>query len=329
MTMLAFREKEHMLTLADYEARIMIYKEQIGTGFIGIGRTLIEAKEAKLVPHGEWESWVERTTGLSIQNAQRCMKAAREIKDGSALARLDMSKALLLLQSGLDEETQEHLAEKALDESATVRELRAEIARQKEDLDVFATAAQAAEQRTAQANIRVTNAEDRLRESIQDGMKLREQLRSAKQDAKTWESQVDMCMERIAELEKQADEAAAAPSGISPEAEARIAELEAELEAAEQREERRAEELAQLRREKNQRAMEAARGLTATALTCTDLTAAVRAFIGSAGVLPQMGATLHGMKAGERETIRQNVEMVATWVDGARRALETIAVEGE
>ena len=170
MTMLAIREEEHALTLADYEARIMIYKEQIGTGFIGIGRTLIEAKEAKVVPHGQWEDWVVRTTGMTVTNAQRCMKAAREIKDGSALARLDMSKALLLLQSGLDEDAQEHLAEKAIDESATVRELRAEIARQKEDLDVFATAAQAAEQRTAQANIRVTNAEDRLRESIQDGM---------------------------------------------------------------------------------------------------------------------------------------------------------------
>ena len=38
------------LTLADYEARIHLYKEQIGTGYIGIGRTLNEAKEAKVVP---------------------------------------------------------------------------------------------------------------------------------------------------------------------------------------------------------------------------------------------------------------------------------------
>ena len=65
MTMLATVEKKELLTLADYEARIYLYKEQIGTGFIGIGRTLLEAKEANVVPHGEWEAWMTRTTGLA------------------------------------------------------------------------------------------------------------------------------------------------------------------------------------------------------------------------------------------------------------------------
>ena len=115
------------LTLADYEARIHLYKEQIGTGYIGIGRTLIEAKEAKVVPHGQWESWVTETTGLTPRQAQRCMQAATEIRDGSAMARLEMSKALLLLGSGLDEEAREEIAEKAADEGATVKALREEI----------------------------------------------------------------------------------------------------------------------------------------------------------------------------------------------------------
>ena len=116
-----------VLSLADYEARIELYKEQIGTGYIGIGRTLNEAKESGAVPHGQWEAWVTRTTGLSLRNAQRCMQAATEIRDGSALARLEMSKALLLLQSGLDEETREEIAGKAADEGATVKQLRAEL----------------------------------------------------------------------------------------------------------------------------------------------------------------------------------------------------------
>ena len=127
MSMLTVRDEGRMLTIADYEARIEIYKEQIGTGYIGIGRTLNEAKEAGAVPHGEWESWVERVTGLTIRQAQRCMQAAREIRDGSAMARLEMSKALMLLSSGLDEETREELAEQA--GSGTVKKLRAEIAR--------------------------------------------------------------------------------------------------------------------------------------------------------------------------------------------------------
>ena len=53
MTMLANRNEAGALTLADYEARIHLYKEQIGTGYIGIGRTLNEAKAAGAVPHGE------------------------------------------------------------------------------------------------------------------------------------------------------------------------------------------------------------------------------------------------------------------------------------
>ena len=48
MTMLAaVTNKNGLMTLADYEARIHLYKEQIGVGYIGIGRTLIEAKEAE------------------------------------------------------------------------------------------------------------------------------------------------------------------------------------------------------------------------------------------------------------------------------------------
>ena len=95
MTMLAEKKMTGALTLADYEARIHLYREQIGTGYIGIGRTLNEAKDAGVVPHGEWEEWVTRTTGLNTRQAQRCMQAAREIRDGSALARLEMSKALM------------------------------------------------------------------------------------------------------------------------------------------------------------------------------------------------------------------------------------------
>lgn len=120
-------EAERVSAVARYEARIQLYKEQIGTGYIGIGKTLNEAKAAGVVPHGQWEAWVTEVTGLSPRNAQRCMQAAREIKDGSALARLEMEKAILLLGSGMDEETREEIAERAAEEGATVKALREEI----------------------------------------------------------------------------------------------------------------------------------------------------------------------------------------------------------
>ena len=176
MTMLAKTTETRALTLADYEARIHLYKEQIGTGYIGIGRTLIEAKEAKVVPHGQWEAWVTQTTGLSPRNAQRCMQAATEIRDGSSLARLEMSKALLLLSSGLDGEEREELAKKAADEGATVKALRDEIAEIKKAREAEqADAADAVKALKVQL-VRETGAAAEIREALKKAEADREQL---------------------------------------------------------------------------------------------------------------------------------------------------------
>ena len=164
MTMLAKETETRALTLADYEARIHLYKEQIGTGYIGIGRTLNEAKEAKVVPHGQWETWVTQTTGLTPRQAQRCMQAATEIRDGSALARLEMSKALLLLGSGLDEDTREEIAAQAADEGATVAALREEIRQTKLKL---------VQETGAAVEIR-----DALRQAEEDRAQLEEQMKA-------------------------------------------------------------------------------------------------------------------------------------------------------
>lgn len=146
MTMLA-KTETRVLGIADYEARIQLYKEQAITGYIGIGRTLNEAKAAGVVPHGEWESWVTETTGLNIRQAQRCMKAASEIRDGSFLGQIDMSKAMLLLSSGLEDEQQEALAEQAVKEDSSVRELKEQIRRLK--MEKVQEAGASAEIRTA------------------------------------------------------------------------------------------------------------------------------------------------------------------------------------
>ena len=313
MTMLAaVNEHNHIATLADYEARIYLYKEQIGTGYIGIGRTLLEAKAADVVPHGEWETWVTRTTGLNPRQAQSCMQAALEIKDGSALARLEMSKALLVLSSGLDEEAQEKIAQQAADEGATVKQLRKEIREKQEQADELARMAREYSedadkhcQRANEAEAAAHGMESALREVTQENESLR--------------SQLETVQEYVADQRTQAANAARQEAVAAAKQE--IDELRADLDAAEAREERRAAELETLRREHQQRAMDDARGLTTSTLSGFDLAAAVRAFIGSAGVLPQMGPTLRSASPAERETIRQNIDTVASWVDGARQAL--------
>ena len=405
--------ENHTLTLADYEARIHLYKEQIGTGYIGIGRTLNEAKAAGAVPHGEWESWVTRVTGLTPRQAQRCMQAATEIRDGSALARLEMSKALMLLSSGLDEETREEVAEKAAEDGATVRQLKDEIARIRQEraaadeenretvkalkLKLVQETGTAAEIREAlrraksereslEQQLKATisayqkqmdEAEgDAYRRGLQDkaaGMEqdirkefqgkidfingerqraeetigeLRKRLEKMEKDGRqAWDYGFEAGKKEAAEIRREVNEQRTREIDSLQEAldasEKELAgaqneankqrqyaeELRAELEAAEAREAKRAAELAALRKEKVQAGMDAARGIGAQAMGTVDLAAAVRDFIGRAGVLPQMGAMISGMGKKDRDAILAQVETVGKWVSDSLAALGVVKAD--
>lgn len=220
MTMLAKTTETRALTLADYEARIHLYKEQIGTGYIGIGRTLNEAKAAKVVPHGQWETWVTETTGLTARQAQRCMQAATEIKDGSALARLEMSKALLLLGSGLDEESREEIAEKAAEEGATVKDLQEQLRKAK--LQIVQETGAAAEIREA------------LKSAEADREQLEDQMRAAEQGYRVRLDQAREDAYRRGEMAGKADAVQAAREEVQ----ALLQEKQDKIEALEERAQR-------------------------------------------------------------------------------------------
>lgn len=160
---------------------------------------------------------------------------------------------------------------------------------------------------------------------------LREQVQVASQQANAAQQRHAAEVEKLqAELEK----AKAAPAdGISREAQAEIDRLHAELDEtcihAGEEIDRLKDELADAQAYAEMLAMQsqAARGEidSAGALGGLDVAAAVRAFIGAAGVLPHMGSTLARASAAERQEIREYVEMVATWVNGALQALSTVA----
>lgn len=103
MNELANNTARNMMTLEGYEVQLEVYKAQAAHGLLGIGRTLNAAHAANVVPHGQWISWVEQHTGVSERTAQRWMKVAREITEGSALANLSMSTLTPLLAIPADE----------------------------------------------------------------------------------------------------------------------------------------------------------------------------------------------------------------------------------
>ena len=49
--------------------------------------------------------------------------------------------------------------------------------------------------------------------------------------------------------------------------------------------------------------------------------------MGSAGILPHLGASIAQIAEAERIQMRQYVDMVATWVEGARQALDAVIIE--
>lgn len=126
--MIALSESNSLI-VGMIEARIQEHMKMAYNGLLAVGRDLIEAKESGAIPHGEWEGWIQRNTGMTIRQAQRYMDVARNVPDGSAVARLPFSKMQLLITA--PEEKREALAQRTEQEGLTVRQLKEEIERLK------------------------------------------------------------------------------------------------------------------------------------------------------------------------------------------------------
>ncbi len=303
------------LSVRGYEERILMYKEQVIGGYIGIGRTLIEAKETGAVPHGEWEEWATATTGMSIRNVQRCMQAAREISDGSPLAKLDMSKALLLLSSGLDEEKREAIGAAAAEDQISVKELQRRI-----------TEAKAETREQCQAETR--------RIQAVENQKHKQELVAAQHDvAAKFQARVNELQEQVnsaagmirakeQELEAAARALEEANSRPSPLAE--VARLRARLEKADADRQAAQQQLLAL---KAQQATAAAGGNAQTGLSVERFGSAVRAFLVEVGELPYMGGILATADYTERQQYQAYLDRVASWLELARTAVQTYAAQ--
>lgn len=312
-------EKPAPVALENIEYRIAIHMQGAYENILEVGQCLNEAREAGLVPHGQWEAWVRKNTGMSERNAQKLMQAARNALPGSAMAKLPVSKIQAIL--ALPEGEREPMAERAAAEDMSLRELQEAIRREKQRADQLAEINEKTAARAA------ANSRDAER-AIQEVETLRQQLREAEERARSFEADQARTVKKLRnELEKARQSAA---GGISAEAQGEIDRLKAELADAESYAERQAALRQQAQQELLNQKAQAARGEAAVAaFGAGELAAAVRAFIGAAGVLPHIGVDVARMGSGERAQMRQYVDMMGTWVDGARRALDTVVVRGE
>lgn len=309
-----------IVTLANIEYRIAHHMKGAYENILEVGRCLCEAKDAGLIAHGQWEEWVRQNTGMSERSAQKLMQTARSVHSGSSLAQLPISKITTILS--LPEPEREGMAERAITEDMTLRQLQEAVRQEKQRADNLAAA-------HVKASARADAAERQLADLKADLPKQAENM--AAEYAEKAAEEIDALRAQLAEAEARAAQASERADYISPEAQAQIDRLTDELAEAESYAERQAELRQQAQQELLNQRVQAVRGDHPQAVTfgVAELAAAVQAFVGAAGVLPHLGANIAQISEGERGQMRQYVDMIDTWVSGARRVLATIIISGE
>lgn len=292
-----------LTTLAGIEYRIALHMQGAYQNLMEVGRALCEAKDGGLVPHGQWEDWVRRNTGMSERSAQRLMQAAREVQPGSALAKLPVSKIQAIL--ALPEEHREAVAEKAAEENQSLRQLQDEIKRLK---------------------IALGNSCDRERVAIAASERASNSARTARANTDKALEMYNAAIQERDAARKALEEAHAEPAtGISAEAQAKIDELTAQVQDAERMAEYQAEQRQQAQQELMNLKSQAARGDAAPGedLTVEAVGLAVRTFIGAVGFL-RFSPQITALRADDRGQVLAYARMIAEWAEKVEAALASV-----
>ena len=293
-----------MTTLANIERRISYHMQGACSNILEVGRCLIEAKDGALVPHGQWEGWVQRTTGMSERTAQRLMQAAREVSPDSAMARLPISKITAIL--ALPEPQREAVAVKAVEENQTLRELQATIDAMRNDLETSRATVQRVERERDSAIAVLDKAQKRRAEFEHECNELRRQVQGIKE---------------------------APATGISKQAQAEIDRLSAALADAEQMTEYQASEREKAQQELLDMRTQAARGEQPghDDLLAEAVGMAARTFMGAVGYIPHSDK-LVTMRKSERDEIATYAAMLQRWSEDVLRvvsnARDAVVIEG-
>ena len=312
-------------TLANIERRIAYHIQGAYSNVIEVGRCLIEAKESGLVPHGQWEAWVNRVAGMSERSAQRLMKAAREVSPDSAMARLPISKIQAIL--ALPEPQREAVAEKAVEENQSLRELQATVDAMRDDLKKSKIAAERAEWERDRALTVAKNVQKMRDKATKKCSELEEKIEILHTENQALDTQKDALREMLTEARE------AQATGISEEAQAEIDRLTAQLADAEKMAEYQAQQREKAQQELLDLRTQAARGEGPVQedLTAEAVGVAARTFITSVGYVPHSDKLLT-LREGDRAQIASYAAMLQRWAEDVLKvvnsARDVVVIEG-
>ena len=303
-------------TLANIERRIAYHIQGAYSNVIEVGRCLIEAKESGLVPYGQWEAWVNRVAGMNERSAQRLMKAAREVAPESAMAKLPISKIQAIL--ALPEPQREAVAEKAVEENQSLRELQATVDAMRDDLKKSKIAAERAEWERDRALTVAKNVQKMRDQYTKKCNELGQKIEILHTENQALDTQKDALREMLTEAR---------------EAQAEIDRLTAALADAEKMAEYQAQQREQAQQELLDLRTQAARGEGPAQedLTAEAVGMAARTFIGTVGYVPHSDKLLT-LREGDRAQIASYAAMLQRWAEDVLKvvnsARDAVVIEG-
>ena len=321
-----------MTALASIERRINYHIQGAYANIVEVGRCLIEAKESGLVPHGQWEAWVNRVAGMSERSAQRLMQAAREVSPESAMAKLPISKIQAIL--ALPEPQREAVAEKAVEENQSLRELQAIVDSMREELDETRKRANRTALERDNAIAVLDKAQKRRAEFEHECNELRRQMQRAQEAPATGISaearkRINSLRAELIAEQKKTDVLAVEKVKLSKERD----NLTAQLADAEKMAEYQARQREQAQQELLDLRTQAARGEASAQedLTAEAVGVAARTFITSVGYLPHSDRLLT-LREGDRAQIAGYAVTLQRWAEDVLKvvnsARDTVVIEG-
>ena len=263
-----------------------------------LARVFIEAK--KLVPHGEWDSWLKENANVGKRTAEDMMAAYRRFGSNPSFANLGQTKTfkLLPLPEGAEEDfLREHDVERM-----STREIQEAVRKAREDARAETLREMA--NRPPEIPAELTEELERSRDTI---ARQREEIdRLAETGRESLEEQRRLAGENVA-LQKENREY----SEMLVEQQDALNQAQAELLNA-----------------RSAIAKGDAERIPADSLTADSFAQAVRAFIGTVARLPHMRMAFARMDISEKEEYSTLLETVEKWAEDSRKALDMTFAEG-
>lgn len=305
------------------EMRIEMHRDSAAGSLLEVGRWLNAAKDERIVPHGQWTAWVKEHAWMNERTAQKWMQAARELPEGSPLARLEITKiqSLMLLPA----EEREEFAEQIGADKLSSREVDAAVRAARAERDEALRLVGEQKKRISEMSREASELASRVRrqtegENAREIRRLESLAESAELGRKQTELQLDEARSQVESLRTALEVERKSARIPDPRQERKIRELQEALDRKEQEIDRLSEELDAAQTAAMRSGMT---GGSEKPNPATTILSSIGALMAQAGRAPAELARLQGLDAEDKHILCGQARLVGQW------AMQILAACGE